>query len=46
LEKPENPNNSWLYRYNRTGYVKKYYLDEDQEIFNEHIENIARKSGK
>jgi hypothetical protein len=39
-------NSSWLYRYNRPGYVKNWILKEDEEIFAEHLENIERKSGK
>lgn len=30
-------------RYNRPGYVKKYILQEDEEIFEEHLENMKRK---
>lgn len=42
----EMANSSWLYRYNRPGYVKNWILKEDEEIFAEHLENVERKAGK
>ena len=33
----------WCSRYGRNGYIKQYVLDEDEALFKEHIEALARK---
>ena len=40
----ENPNvTEWYYRYGRPGFIRSSILEEDEVLFQEHIENLKQK---